>query len=224
MDLLHETLYRGPDGVARLRAARVAVCGVGTLGGPVAEHLARVGVGARVGIGARVSVGRLTLVDHDRVEAHNLSAQPYGLDDLGAPKADALAHHLYRAVEADAEPQIAFLDAANADRLLAGHDLVIDAFDNAAGRRVLFEWGARTGTPVLHAGLAEGFGEVIWNDVYRVPTGADVGPDACAVTLVRTLGLLTATVAAEAALRFLTDGRREGYTVTLADLQIRPFA
>jgi molybdopterin/thiamine biosynthesis adenylyltransferase len=198
-----------PPDASRLRAARVAVCGVGTLGGHVAEHLARVGV------------GRMTLIDHDRVEAHNLSAQPYGLDDLGAPKADALAHHLYRSVEADAEPQIVRLGAANADRLLAGHDLVLDLFDNAASRRVLFGWGARTGTPTLHAGLADGFGEVIWNEAYRVP--ADAGMDACALALTRTLGRLTATVAAETALRFLTDGRREAYTVTLADLQIRPF-
>ena len=210
MDLLHETRYRTAPGMARLGEARVAVCGAGALGGNLAESLARSGL------------RRLTVIDHDRVEPHNLPTQPYVLDDVGVPKADVLADALYRAVEADVTPHVATLDALNVDALLEGHDLVIDGFDNHAARKAVAEWRARTGADVLHAGLADGFAEVLWNEVYRVPSARQ--EDVCNYPLTRTLALLAANLACEVALRFLVSSVRESYTLTLADLRICPFA
>ena len=187
MDLLHETRYRTAAATAQLSVARVAFCGAGALGGNLAESLARSGL------------RRLTVIDHDRVEPHNLPTQPYVLDDVGVPKADVLA-----------------------DALLEGHDLVIDGFDNHAARKAVAEWGARTGADVLHAGLADGFAEVLWNEVYRVPSARQ--EDVCNYPLTRTLALLAANLACEVALRFLVSSVRESYTLTLADLRICPFA
>ena len=67
----------------------IAVCGAGALGGNLAENLARMGA------------GRLTVVDFDDVEERNLSTQPYGRRDLGAPKARVLADDLYRDLGVD---------------------------------------------------------------------------------------------------------------------------
>ena len=210
MDLLHESRYRTARAMARLGAARVAVCGAGALGGNLAESLARSGV------------RHLTLIDHDRVEPHNLPTQPYTLDDVGAAKADVLAHALYRAVEADVTPCVATLDAANTEALLRGHDLVVDGFDNHAARKAVAAWGTEADADVLHAGLAEGYAEVIWNEVYRVPSARQ--EDVCDYPLTRTLALLTANLACEVAIRFLISDVRESYTLTLADLRICAFA
>ncbi len=63
-DLFARTrLLLGQDGLDRLAAARVAVFGVGGVGGYVVEALARSGVGA------------LDLIDSDTVDATNLNRQ-----------------------------------------------------------------------------------------------------------------------------------------------------
>ena len=73
----------GPAAMARLKAARVAVFGLGGVGGHAAEALARSGVGA------------LELFDGDTVALTNLNRQLVATrDTLGMPKADALAARL----------------------------------------------------------------------------------------------------------------------------------
>ncbi|HEX8384811.1 MAG TPA: ThiF family adenylyltransferase, partial [Rubricoccaceae bacterium] len=67
---------------APLRAARVVVAGGGALGGPVAEHLVRMGV------------PNVSVVDPDRLEAGNLVRHPLTLNDLHGSKAKALAKGL----------------------------------------------------------------------------------------------------------------------------------
>ena len=68
--------------LAAMMGRRVAVFGAGSLGSTVAEVLTRNGVGA------------LHLVDHDVVEAVNLSRSTYTTLDLGRHKAEALADRL----------------------------------------------------------------------------------------------------------------------------------
>jgi|GEM_PF-2693004 len=70
----------GADAFARLRRLRVAVVGCGRTGSLAAEALAAMGV------------ARLTLVDADLLEPHNLGEMAgVSPDDLGRPKAAALA-------------------------------------------------------------------------------------------------------------------------------------
>jgi len=86
---MHERQRRfrgiGPDGQARLQAARVAIVGLGALGSVLAERLARAGV------------GRLVLIDRDFVEVSNLGTQAlYTLKDAEEllPKAVAAERRL----------------------------------------------------------------------------------------------------------------------------------
>ena len=65
-----------------LRSKRVAVVGCGSLGGPVAEHLARVGV------------GNLLLIDPDHVRWPNVSRHVLGAQAVSQNKADALAKRI----------------------------------------------------------------------------------------------------------------------------------
>jgi len=70
-------LLVGEDGLRRLRQARVAVFGLGGVGGYALEAL------------ARASVGYLVLVDSDAVEATNLNRQVLALHStLGLPKVE----------------------------------------------------------------------------------------------------------------------------------------
>lgn len=205
----HEQLHRGPEMMERLAAFRVCVCGAGALGANITETLARAGFKA------------LRVVDHDRVEERNLSTQPWQRSDIGAMKAKTLANMLYRAVGATVEWKGETLDAGNAAKLLAGADLVVDAFDNSASRRAVADYATGTGTPCLHAGLAAGFAEVIWNEAYRVPS--ETNDDDCDYPLARNLVMLTVAIACESAISFVVTGDRRSFTVTLGDLTVSPF-
>ena len=71
-----ELMY-GKDAIAKLRQSRVAVFGIGGVGGYVVEALARTGVGF------------LDLIDDDVVNLSNLNRQIYALHStLGRPKVD----------------------------------------------------------------------------------------------------------------------------------------
>jgi hypothetical protein len=61
---------------------------------------------------------------------------------------------------------------------------------------------------------------VIWDDHYRVPD--DSGGDVCDYPLARNLVLLAVAVASEVVVRFLADGVRENWSVTLRDFGVRP--
>lgn len=61
---------------------RLVVLGVGALGSPVVEHLARAGI------------GRIDLVDADVLSTANVGRHLLGVDDVGHPKAEAIARRL----------------------------------------------------------------------------------------------------------------------------------
>jgi len=133
----------GPEGQARLAAARVLVVGLGGLGSPAAQYMAAAGV------------GRLTLVDNDAVEASNLPRQPlYGDADVGLPKAAAAAGRL-RALNRGVEvvPLKAHLTAANAAEMVRSHYIVIDGTDTHAARYALAAGCRDVGVPMVHGAV-----------------------------------------------------------------------
>ncbi len=186
---------------------RMVVCGAGTLGGTLVEHLARLG-------------GHdLACIDHDTVEPRNLANQPYFARDVGRPKVKALTDLVYRITGGRLHGIEQRLTESNVDRLLAGFGLVVDAFDNRASRVLVKEWCRARAVPCLHVGLSrDGYAEILWNEFYRVPP--DVAGDACQAPASRTLSLVAVAAAAEAVTAFLADGRRRAFTVTAADLHI----
>ena len=129
----------GPAAMARLKAARVAVFGLGGVGGHAAEALARSGVGA------------LELFDGDTVALTNLNRQLVATrDTLGMPKADALAARLKAIVpEAEIVPRRMFYLPENAGEVdLSRFDYIVDAVDTVAAK---VELAVRAGVPIISA-------------------------------------------------------------------------
>lgn len=205
----HEQLYRSVASMAQLRDYPVMICGAGALGANITESLARSGF------------GKLKVIDRDRIEERNLSTQPYYRSDVGAFKAKILANNLYRAIAVQVAAETRELTAANAKQLLSKSALVIDAFDNSMARQAVKDYCDSAGLPCLHAGLAGDYAEVIWNQVYRVPS--DANDDFCDYPLARNLVMLTVAIATEVVVKFITTGESLSFTVTLKDLVVKPF-
>lgn len=131
----------GASGQARLSRARVLVVGAGGLGVPVLQAL--------VGAG----LGQITLIDGDRVAAHNLHRQPlYRMDQIGQPKAQAAADTLAALnPEVTLKPIIAMLDPANGSGLVGGADLVLDCADTFAASLTLSDICHAQGKPLITA-------------------------------------------------------------------------
>ncbi|HSV14928.1 MAG TPA: ThiF family adenylyltransferase [Tepidisphaeraceae bacterium] len=204
----HESLYRGDALLEHLATSHITLCGAGAVGSNLADALARQGV------------AHLRVIDHDRVEEHNVSTQIYGEGDVGVWKVEALRNRLFRTVGVEIGAMRKELSAANARQLLKDSELIVDAFDNAASRQLVQDHARATATPCLHVGLFEDYGEVVWDERYRVPR--DVGNDVCDYPLARNLVLLATLVAAEAVVRFIMNGERVSWTATLRDLAVRP--
>ena len=114
----------GGAGQQKLKAARIALVGLGGLGHPVAQYLAAAGIGT------------LALIDDDSVSLSNLQRQVLFSDNmLGQDKAPAVADAL-GALNPHLDTHIhrKRLDEDNVDALLAPYDLVIDGSDNFATR------------------------------------------------------------------------------------------
>jgi tRNA A37 threonylcarbamoyladenosine dehydratase len=137
----------GDAGYARLRAARVAVVGVGGVGSWAAEALARSGV------------AELTLIDLDHVAESNINRQVQAVGaTLGQAKVLALAERV-----ADIHPGCivhrveAFASADNWPALLAQPvDALIDACDQVRAKQTLAAWALREGLPLVCVGAAGG--------------------------------------------------------------------
>jgi molybdopterin/thiamine biosynthesis adenylyltransferase len=202
----HEGRYRGQEALAKLAAARICICGAGAVGSNLAESLARQGIKS------------LRVIDRDRVESHNTATQIYTSEDAGALKVEALKDRIFRATGTEIEGISKELSAGNAKKLLGAADLVVDGFDNSESRRAVTEVCLAEARPCLHVGLNADYGEIRWNERYRVPS--DRGTDVCDYPLARNLVTLIASVAAEVIVRFFVTGVREDYSVTLGDLRI----
>ena len=106
----------------------------------------------------------------------------------------------------------------NAAKLLHGAELVCDALDNAASRRVVAEYCAQRSPPCRHLGVNGGYGQVHWNDGYRVPNNV-AAADACAYPLARNLVLIV-VADSEAIVRYLQERRVDNHSCTLSDLAV----
>ncbi len=120
--------------------SRVTIIGMGGLGCPIAVALAEAGVDLR-------------LVDDDVVELSNLQRQIlFGTPDIGRPKLEVAAERLAR-YGVSVETRTGRLTALNADALLAGSDLVIDATDDPAARFVVNDWALDHHIPAVIGGV-----------------------------------------------------------------------
>ncbi len=112
------------------------------------------------------------------------------------------------------------MTSANTDQLLKDSQLIIDVFDNSVARQAVKDYAEQFRIPCIHAGLSTDYAEVIWNDIYRVPS--DVNDDVCDYPLARNLVMLTVAVACEAIVSFIATKEQRNFTVTLKDMNVQP--
>ena len=132
----------GKEAVQTLQTKRVAVFGIGGVGGYVVEALARSGIGA------------LDLFDNDRVSLSNINRQIVALHST----VGQLKTEVAKARVLDINPQIqvqthnVFFLPENAEKFdFSIYDYVVDAIDTVAGKVALIERAKRAGVPVISA-------------------------------------------------------------------------
>ena len=133
-------LLYGQDNMRRLAASRVAVFGIGGVGGYVVEALARSGVGA------------LDLIDDDRVCITNLNRQILATrKTVGKYKVDA-AEERIREINPQCEVRTykTFYLPETQDQFdFHDYDYVVDAIDTVSGKLAIIENAKKAGVPVI---------------------------------------------------------------------------
>lgn len=182
----------GGPGQQALKRARVAVIGLGGVGGPAALYLAAAGVGG------------LVLIDDDAVALSNLQRQvQFGMADLGAPKVEAAKAGL-----AGLNPHVRVaaveerLSLDNAAGLIEGCDLVIDGTDDFATRFAVNAACVAAGVPLVSGALGRWSGQVgvfAGRPCYRCLV-SEIPPEAETCARVGVIGALAGVVGSMAAL------------------------
>ncbi len=133
-------LLLGDAAMKKLKNARVAVFGLGGVGGYVMEALARSGIGA------------LDLIDHDTISLTNINRQLLATHStVGKSKAQAAADRV-----TDIDPSIAvtvhetFYLPETAGRFdFTQYDYIVDAIDTVTGKLMLIQQAQECGTPII---------------------------------------------------------------------------
>lgn len=141
----------GAEGQILLLNSRVAVVGLGGLGGLAAVLLARMGIGS------------LVLIDGDSFSESNLNRQILATEaNLQQKKAD-IAQKTIAQINAAVETSV-FREMAGEDDLkglLAGCQLALDCLDNLKTRFLLQAVCQETGIPMIHGAIAQFYGQVL---------------------------------------------------------------
>ena len=135
-----EELLIGEEGLKKLRRARVAVFGIGGVGGYVVEALARSGVGA------------LDLFDGDTVALTNINRQIIALENtVGRPKVEVAQERvLLIDPQCRVETRQLFFSPENAGEVdFSCYDYVADAIDTVTSKLELIQRCREAGVPVI---------------------------------------------------------------------------
>ncbi|MEL7625340.1 MAG: ThiF family adenylyltransferase [Anaerolineaceae bacterium] len=197
---------------AILAEKRVLVVGCGGLGGYVIECLARVGV------------GHLRVVDGDVFEESNLNRQLLSSTmNLGRPKTLAAQQRIMAVnpmVEVQAIPTLLTVD--NAEELLSGCDVAVDALDNIPDRLLLQQAAKSAGIPMVHAAVTSWLGRVcvikpgedLLNILYPIET-RNTGEEGLTSILATSVAATAAFQAAETIKLLLSRPGLQGETLEL---------
>ena len=137
---LRTEMLLGSAAIAKLRNARVAVFGLGGVGGYAVEALARSGVGS------------LDLIDSDRISVSNLNRQILATHStVGMLKVDAARNRVL-----DINPDCVvraypiFYTPETADSFdFTRYDYIVDAIDTVTGKLALVERAMAVNTPII---------------------------------------------------------------------------
>ena len=139
-ELLRTAMLLGEEAVEKLRTARVAVFGIGGVGGYTLEALARAGVGA------------LDLIDNDTVSRSNINRQILATQStVGMSKVEVGRNRVL-----DINPDCVvrtwqvFYTPETADQFdFTQYDYIVDAIDTVTGKLQLIQRAHACGTPVI---------------------------------------------------------------------------
>ena len=130
----------GTDAIEKLSGSRVAVFGVGGVGGYVVEALARAGVGA------------IDLIDNDTVSASNINRQIIALNStVGRLKTEVMRERILD-INPDAKVNCInkFVLPENIDEFdFDAYDHIVDAIDTVSGKLAIIEKAYFLGKPVI---------------------------------------------------------------------------
>ncbi|MCD7956212.1 MAG: tRNA threonylcarbamoyladenosine dehydratase [Lachnospiraceae bacterium] len=133
-------LLLGRNAMEKLFGVRVAVFGLGGVGGHVVEALARSGIGT------------LDLIDDDKICPSNLNRQIFALQStIGRYKVDVARERIAQ-INPDAAVHTyrVFYMPQTADQFdFSQYDYVVDAIDTVTGKIALVEQAERAGTPII---------------------------------------------------------------------------
>ena len=135
-------LLLGPEAMAHLSGCRVAVFGIGGVGGYTVEGLVRSGIGA------------LDLIDDDRVCLTNLNRQLHATrKTVGKYKVDVAEERIHE-INPDCRVttyKTFFLPDTQDMFDFTLYDYVVDAIDTVTGKLALIEKAQAAGTPIISA-------------------------------------------------------------------------
>ena len=135
-------LLLGEAAMRKLASSRVAVFGIGGVGGYTVEALARSGIGA------------LDLIDNDRVALSNLNRQIIAtLDTVGQYKVDAAAARI-ASINPECKVTVYktfFMPETQGEFDFSEYDYVVDAIDTVTGKLALAECAQAADTPIISA-------------------------------------------------------------------------
>lgn len=149
-------LLIGKEGVEKLSKSRVAIFGIGGVGGYVAEALVRSGIGA------------IDLIDNDKVSLTNINRQIIATHKtIGMYKVDAAENRLK-----DINPNVKitkynlFFTPETAENIdFSKYDYVIDAIDTVIGKLEIIEKAKKSNIPVI---TSMGAGNKLYPEMFEI--------------------------------------------------------
>lgn len=161
-------LLFGREAMEKLAAARVAVFGVGGVGGYAVEALARSGVGA------------LDLIDSDTISLTNINRQLLAThDSIGKSKVEVARQRVLSINPACTVTthQVFYLPDTEAQFDFTRYDYIIDAIDTVSGKLALIVNAQKAGTPII---CSMGAGNKLDPTAFRVADIYETSADALA--------------------------------------------
>ena len=137
---IRTAMLLGADALPKLQTARVAVFGIGGVGGYTVEALARSGI------------GHIDLIDSDTVSLSNINRQILATHrTVGMPKVEAAKERILDInPDCDVTTHQVFYTPETADRFdFTKYDYIVDAIDTVTGKLALVERAHAAGTPII---------------------------------------------------------------------------
>lgn len=137
---LRTELLLGEDGMEKLKKSRVAVFGIGGVGGYTVEALVRSGIGA------------IDLIDDDKVSITNINRQIYATHKtVGKYKVDVAEERIYgiNPYIKVTKHKIFYMPETSKNFNFSCYDYIVDAIDTVSGKIELVINSKSAGTPII---------------------------------------------------------------------------